>query len=162
MGDSRIINSTLVHLIKDGKYLMLHRVKKEGDYNKDKWIGVGGKFEPRESPEECARRETLEETGLTIGKMDYRGIVTFVYQDITEYMHLFISEDFSGEMKECDEGNLEWVDISEVCNLPIWEGDKIFFRLIEEKAPVFSLKLVYSPDGVLLQAVLDGKELPRS
>ncbi len=150
MGDSRIINSTLVHLIKDGKYLMLHRVKKEGDYNKDKWIGVGGKFEPRESPEECARRETLEETGLTIGKMDYRGIVTFVYQDITEYMHLFTSEDFSGEMKECDEGNLEWVDISEVCNLPIWEGDKIFFKLMEDDAPFFSVKLVYDDDGNLI------------
>lgn len=150
MGDSRIINSTLVHLIKDGKYLMLHRVKKEGDYNKDKWIGVGGKFEPRESPEECARRETLEETGLTIGKMDYRGIVTFVYQDITEYMHLFTSEDFSGEMKECDEGNLEWVDISEVCNLPIWEGDKIFFKLMEDGAPFFSVKLVYDDDGNLI------------
>lgn len=150
MGDSRIINSTLVHLIKDGKYLMLYRVKKEGDYNKDKWIGVGGKFEPRESPEECARRETLEETGLTIGKMDYRGIVTFVYQDITEYMHLFTSEDFSGEMKECDEGNLEWVDISEVCNLPIWEGDKIFFKLMEEDAPFFSVKLVYDDDGNLI------------
>ena len=150
MGDSRIINSTLVHLIKDGKYLMLHRVKKEGDYNKDKWIGVGGKFEPRESPEECARRETLEETGLTIGKMDYRGIVTFVYQDITEYMHLFTSEDFSGEMKDCDEGNLEWVDISEVCNLPIWEGDKIFFKLMEDDAPFFSVKLVYDDDGNLI------------
>ena len=150
MGDSRIINSTLVHLIKDGKYLMLHRVKKEGDYNKDKWIGVGGKFEPRESPEECARRETLEETGLTIGKMDYRGIVTFVYQDITEYMHLFTSEDFSGEMKECDEGNLEWVDISEVCNLPIWEGDKIFFKLMEDDVPFFSVKLVYDDDGNLI------------
>ena len=150
MGDSRIINSTLVHLIKGGKYLMLHRVKKEGDYNKDKWIGVGGKFEPRESPEECARRETLEETGLTIGKMDYRGIVTFVYQDITEYMHLFTSEDFSGEMKDCDEGNLEWVDISEVCNLPIWEGDKIFFKLMEDDAPFFSVKLVYDDDGNLI------------
>ena len=129
---------------------MLHRVKKEGDYNKDKWIGVGGKFEPRESPEECARRETLEETGLTIGKMDYRGIVTFVYQDITEYMHLFTSEDFSGEMKECDEGNLEWVDISEVCNLPIWEGDKIFFKLMEDDVPFFSVKLVYDDDGNLI------------
>ncbi len=150
MGDSRIINSTLVHLIKDGKYLMLHRVKKEGDYNKDKWIGVGGKFEPRESPEECARRETLEETGLTIGKMDYRGIVTFVYQDITEYMHLFTSEDFSGEMKECDEGNLEWVEISGVCELPIWEGDKIFFKLMEDDVPFFSVKLVYDDDGNLI------------
>ncbi len=147
---ARIINSTLVHLEKDGKYLMLHRTKKEGDYNKDKWIGVGGKFEPRESPEDCARRETLEETGLTIGDMEYRGVVTFIYQDITEYMHLFSSEDFSGEIKTCDEGELEWVEIKRICDLPIWEGDKVFFRLLEQKAPFFSVKLVYDDDGNLL------------
>ena len=147
---ARVINSTLVHLEKDGKYLMLHRIKKEGDYNKDKWIGVGGKFEPRESPEDCARRETLEETGLTIGDMSYRGIVTFIYRDITEYMHLFTSGDFSGEMKTCDEGDLEWVEISKVCSLPIWEGDKIFFKLMEEDIPFFSVKLVYDDEGNLL------------
>ncbi len=149
---ARIINSTLVHLIKDGKYLMLHRTKKEGDYNKDKWIGVGGKLEPQESPEECAKRETLEETGLTMNSMDYRGIATFVYEDITEYMHLFTSEDFSGEMKTCDEGDLEWVEISKVCDLPIWEGDKIFFKLMEdkEKNPFFSVKLVYNDEGELI------------
>ncbi|MBR1860888.1 MAG: 8-oxo-dGTP diphosphatase [Lachnospiraceae bacterium] len=150
MSNSRIINSTLVHLIRDNKYLMLHRVKKEGDYNKDKWIGVGGKFEPRESPEDCARRETLEETGLSVGKMTYRGIVTFIYQNITEYMHLFTSDDFSGKMKECDEGELEWVDIDKVCDLPIWEGDKIFFKLMEDGAPFFSVKLVYDDDGNLI------------
>ena len=147
---ARVINSTLVHLEKDGKYLMLHRIKKEGDYNKDKWIGVGGKFEPRESPEDCARRETLEETGLTIGDMSYRGIVTFIYQDITEYMHLFSSKDFSGEMKNCDEGDLEWVDIDRICDLPIWEGDKIFFRLLKQNVPFFSVKLVYDDDGNLI------------
>ena len=147
---ARIINSTLIHLERDGKYLMLHRTKKEGDYNKDKWIGVGGKFEPRESPEDCARRETLEETGLTIGDMVYRGIVTFIYQDITEYMHLFSSEDFSGKIKTCDEGELEWVDIDKICTLPIWEGDKIFFRLLEQKVPFFSVKLVYDDDGNLV------------
>ena len=150
MSNSRIINSTLVHLIRDNKYLMLHRVKKEGDYNKDKWIGVGGKFEPRESPEDCARRETLEETGLSVGKMAYRGIVTFIYQNITEYMHLFTSDDFSGKMKECDEGELEWVDIDKVCDLPIWEGDKIFFKLMADGAPFFSVKLVYDDDGNLI------------
>lgn len=147
---ARVINSTLVHLEQDGKYLMLHRTKKEGDYNKDKWIGVGGKFEPRESPEDCARRETLEETGLTIGDMSYRGIVTFIYRDITEYMHLFSSIDFSGEMKNCDEGDLEWVDIDRICDLPIWEGDKIFFRLLKQNVPFFSVKLVYDDDGNLI------------
>ena len=145
-----VVNSTLVHLVSEGRYLMLHRTKKEGDYNKDKWIGVGGKFEWGESPEECAKREVLEETGLTVGKLDYRGIVTFVYKDITEYMHLFTSEDFSGEMKVCDEGDLEWVAINKVCDLPIWEGDKIFFRLMEENVPFFSVKLVYDSDGNLV------------
>ena len=145
-----IVNSTLVHLVSDDRYLMLHRTKKEGDYNKDKWIGVGGKFEPQESPEECARRETFEETGLTVGRMDYRGIVTFVYKDITEYMHLFTSDDFSGTMRVCDEGDLEWVEISRVCELPIWEGDKIFFRLMEKKVPFFSVKLVYNDEGELI------------
>ncbi len=145
----RIINSTLVHLERDGKYLMLHRTKKEGDYNKDKWIGVGGKFEPRESPEDCARRETFEETGLTVGEIKYRGIVTFIYQDITEYMHLFTSKEFSGEMRTCDEGELEWVEIKRICDLPIWEGDKIFFRLMEQRVPFFSVKLIYDDDGNL-------------
>ena len=145
-----IVNSTLVHLVSDDRYLMLHRTKKEGDYNKDKWIGVGGKFEPQESPEECARRETFEETGLTVGRMDYRGIVTFVYKDITEYMHLFTSDDFSGTMRVCDEGDLEWVEINRVCDLPIWEGDKIFFRLMEKKVPFFSVKLVYNDEGKLI------------
>ena len=145
-----VVNSTLVHLVSDDRYLMLHRTKKEGDYNKDKWIGVGGKFEPQESPEECARRETFEETGLTVGRMDYRGIVTFVYKDITEYMHLFTSDDFSGTMRVCDEGDLEWVEINRVCELPMWEGDKIFFRLMEKKVPFFSVKLVYNDEGELI------------
>ena len=145
-----VVNSTLVHLVSDDRYLMLHRTKKEGDYNKDKWIGVGGKFEPQESPEECARRETFEETGLTVGRMEYRGIVTFVYKDITEYMHLFTSDDFSGTMRVCDEGDLEWVEINRVCELPIWEGDKIFFRLMEKKLPFFSVKLVYNDEGELI------------
>lgn len=150
---SSVINSSLVYLEKDGKYLMLHRVKKENDLNKDKWLGVGGKFEFGESPEECAIRETLEETGLCISKINYRGIVTFVYGDITEYMHLFTSTSFSGKIKECDEGTLEWVDKKEVCNLPIWEGDKVFFRLIEkDDTPFFSLKLKYEGD-TLIQSI---------
>ena len=145
-----VVNSSLIYIEKDGKYLMLHRVKKEKDLNKDKWLGVGGKFEFGESPEECARREATEETGLTLKNLFYRGIVTFVYGDITEYMHLFTSTDFEGQIKECDEGNLEWVEKSKVYDLPIWQGDKIFFKLIEDKqSPFFSLKLVYEGDELV-------------
>lgn len=145
-----VVNSGLIYIEKDGKYLMLHRVKKEKDLNKDKWLGVGGKFEFGESPEECARREATEETGLTLQNLFYRGIVTFVYGDITEYMHLFTSTDFDGQIKECDEGNLEWVEKSKVYDLPIWQGDKIFFKLIEDKqSPFFSLKLVYEGDELV-------------
>ena len=152
-------NTTLCHIEKDGKYLMLHRVKKENDLNHDKWVGIGGKFEDKESPEECNTREVLEETGLTLNSCRYCGVVTFV-SDIweTEYMHLFHSEDFSGEIKTCDEGNLEWVEVSAVYDLPIWEGDKIFFRLLEQKVPFFSLKLEYEGD-TLINAVLNGEKI---
>lgn len=152
-------NTTLCHIEKDGKYLMLHRIKKENDLNHDKWVGIGGKFEDKESPEECNFRETLEETGLTLKSYKYCGIVTFV-SDIweTEYMHIFHSDDFVGEIKTCDEGELCWVDIKEIYNLPIWEGDKIFLRLIEEKSPFFSLKLEYQGD-TLINAVLNGEKI---
>ena len=152
-------NTTLCHIEKDGKYLMLHRIKKENDLNHDKWVGIGGKFEDKESPEECAIRETLEETGLTLNSYRYCGIVTFVSDKWeTEYMHIFHSDDFSGELKECDEGNLCWVEIGEIYNLPIWEGDKIFLRLIENKASFFSLKLEYTGD-TLINAVLNGEKV---
>ena len=144
-----VVNSSLVYVEKDEKYLMLHRVKKENDLNKDKWLGVGGKFEFGESPEECAKREAFEETGLVLKNPLYRGIVTFVYGDITEYMHLFTCKDFEGVIKECDEGDLEWVDKSKVCSLPIWEGDKIFFKLLLEDQGFFSLKLVYEGDSLV-------------
>ncbi len=145
-----VVNSSLVYVEHDGKYLMLHRVKKENDLNKDKWLGVGGKFEFGESPEECALREAYEETGLTLNSISYKGIVTFVYGDITEYMHLFTSTSFTGEIKECDEGTLEWVEKSRVYKLPIWEGDKLFFKLIEkDNTPFFSLKLVYDGDRLV-------------
>ena len=149
-------NTTLCHIEKDGAYLMLHRVKKENDLNHDKWVGIGGKFEDKESPEECNFRETKEETGLTLNSARYCGIVTFV-SDVweTEYMHIFHSNDFSGEIQDCDEGTLEWVKIKEIYNLPIWEGDKIFLRLIEENAPFFSLKLEYKGD-TLVSAILNG------
>ena len=155
-------NTTLVHLEKDGCYLMLHRVRKEADENRDKWVGIGGKFEPGESPEDCALREVLEETGLTMHSWRYRGIVTFVSDEWgTEYMHLFHSDDFSGSLKDCDEGDLEWVDKQRVLHLPIWEGDKIFLRLLDTDDPFFSLKLCYSGDR-LTAAVLNGRPLPLS
>ncbi len=152
-------NTTLCHIEKDGKYLMLHRVKKKNDLNHDKWVAVGGKFEDKESPEECNFRETLEETGLTLNSVRYCGIVTFVSDKWeTEYMHIFWSDDFSGEIKNCDEGDLCWVPKEEVYNLPIWEGDKIFLRLMDEKAPFFSLKLEYVGD-TLINAVLNGEQI---
>lgn len=152
-------NTTLCHIEKDGKYLMLHRVTKENDLNHDKWIGIGGKFEDKESPEECNLRETFEETGLTLNSCRYCGIVTFVSDKWeTEYMHIFHTTDFSGELKECDEGVLCWVDIPEVYKLPLWEGDKIFLRLIEQKVPFFSLKLEYEGEK-LINAVLNGERL---
>lgn len=129
---------------------MLHRVKKENDENRDKWIGVGGKLEEGESPSECARREAREETGLTLNTLSYRGLVTFV-SDLygTEYMHLFTSDSFSGNLiDECPEGRLEWIKKSEIPSLNIWEGDKIFLRLLDTEKRFFSLKLVYSGDNL--------------
>ena len=147
--------STLCHIIKDDCYLMMHRVKKENDINKDKWIGVGGKFEYGESPEECLLREVKEETGLTLLSYKFRGIVTFCYgEDVVEYMHIFDGYEFEGELTDCDEGELVWVPIKEVCDLPIWEGDKIFFKLLAENADFFSLKLVYDTDDTLKEAVV--------
>jgi 8-oxo-dGTP diphosphatase len=155
-----MINTTLCYLEKDGCYLMMHRVKKEGDLNKDKWIGVGGKFEDRESPEDCAIRETLEETGLTLTDYRYCGLVTFVSDRWpTEYMHLFHAAGFTGELlSDCREGTLEWVPIEKLGDLNAWEGDKIFLDLMQKRAPFFSLKLVYEGDR-LAQAVLNGKKI---
>ena len=152
--------STLCHIEQDGKYLMLHRTAKEKDVNKDKWIGVGGHFEKNESPEECLLREVKEETGYTLTSWRFRGIVTFVYGDeITEYMHLYTADGFEGEPIDCDEGELEWVEKNKVTQLNIWEGDKIFLRLLAEEHPFFSLKLVYDTNDVLRYAALDGKQL---
>lgn len=140
---------------------MLHRVKKKNDINHDKWIGVGGKFEDRESPEDCILREVQEETGLTLTDYRFRGIVTFTSdRDETEYMHLFTATGWTGELTECSEGDLEWVPKSRVQDLPIWEGDKLFFRLLDDPThPFFSLKLCYQGDR-LAAAALDGRELP--
>jgi 8-oxo-dGTP diphosphatase len=151
--------TTLCYLEKDGKYLMLHRTKKENDENHDKWIGVGGKFENGESPEDCMRREVLEETGLTVTAHRYRGIVTFV-SDLwpCEYMHLFTCTAWTGTEKECDEGVLEWISKKELLKLPMWEGDRIFLSLLDSNAPFFSLKLTYRGE-TLTQAVLNGEKL---
>lgn len=151
-------NTSLCYIEKDGRYLMLHRVKKALDENRDKWIGIGGKFEDGESPEDCMLREVREETGLNLSSWSFRGIVTFVSDEWgTEYMHLFTSDSFTGSLIDCDEGDLEWVEKSRISSLPIWEGDKIFLRLLDERADFFSLKLCYQGDK-LVRAVLDGRE----
>lgn len=151
--------STLCYIENDGKYLMLHRTLKKNDINKDKWIGVGGHFEEDESPEECVLREVREETGYTLTSWRYRGLVTFVSGNgITEYMSLFTADGYEGEPIPCDEGELEWVPISEIENLNIWEGDKIFFHLLAAEEPFFSLKLVYDGQDHLVEAFLNGKK----
>ena len=143
-------NTTLCYIEKEDSYLMLHRVKKVNDENQDKWIGVGGKMEAGESPEDCLLREVKEETGLTLTKYRYRGLVTFVSNQWgTEYMHLFTATEYEGEMKECDEGNLEWVLKDKIEGLNLWEGDKIFFRLLNRDVPFFSLKLCYDEDRLV-------------
>lgn len=154
-------NSTLCYIYKDDECLMLHRTKKENDQSHDKWLGIGGKFEDKESPEDCALREIKEETGLTVTDYRYRGIVTFVSDEWeTEYMHLFTADGFTGNIIECDEGDLEWVKKKDVLKLPMWEGDRIFLDLIERDDPFFSLKLVYKGDR-LMDAVLNGKRINR-
>lgn len=156
----RMKNTTLCYIERDRCWLMLHRVKKERDENRDKWIGVGGKCEDRESPEDCLLREVREETGLRLTSYRCRGLVTFV-SDLwpTEYMHLFTADRFTGTLAQtCDEGELEWVPKAAVPTLPIWAGDRIFLRLLEEEVPFFSLKLVYTGER-LDEAVLDGRAL---
>lgn len=155
-----LLQTTLCYLEQNGCYLMLHRVKKKNDVNHDKWIGVGGKFEPGEDAHACALREVYEETGLTMRAPRYRGIVDFYCPPWpAERMHLFTCSDFAGTMTDCDEGTLEWVPKQAVQALPIWPGDKLFFRLLEQDAPFFHLELYYDGD-TLVRAVRDGQELP--
>lgn len=154
-----MINTTLCYIRREGSYLLLHRTKKEHDFNKDKWIGVGGKFEDKESPEECLLREVEEETGLTLRSWRWHGIVTFVSDEYpTEYMYLYTSSDFTGNVSDCDEGELEWIPVPEVFRLPLWPGDRIFLRLIQEDEPFFSLKLCYRGDR-LISADLNHRKL---
>ena len=154
--------TTLCYIERDGKYLMLHRVKKQNDPNHDKWIGVGGGIEPGETPEECLVREVREETGLELTAYRARGVIDFI-NDVCEdeRMHLYTADGFEGDLIPCDEGVLEWVEIDRVPQLPLWEGDRIFLRLLCEGAPFFHLRLEYHGDE-LLRAALDGEELTLS
>ena len=155
-----MINSTLCDITRGDDVLMLHRVKKKKDINKDKWIGIGGKFEKDESPDECLLREAYEETGLTLTSWRCRGIVTFLTNGDWEgeYMYLFTADGFEGQIKECDEGELQWVSRDFVSQLPQWEGDKIFLDLLWQDAPFFLLKLRYDGDK-LVEAVLNGERI---
>ncbi len=152
-----MIFTTLCYIERECQYLMLHRVKKDNDLNRDKWIGVGGKFEEKESPEDCLLREVKEETGLTLTRWRLRGIVTFVSDRWeTEHMYLFTADRFEGELGNCREGDLEWVPKNRIGELHLWEGDRIFFRLLDEDRPFFTLKVVYEGER-LAEAVLDGR-----
>lgn len=152
--------TTLCYLEQDGQWLMLHRIKKKNDVNKDKWIGVGGHAEAYESPEDCLLREVKEETGLTLTDYRFRGIVTFALQDVeTQYMCLYTATGWDGELlPDCREGVLEWVPKEKVKELALWDGDQVFFKLLEEDAPFFSLKLSYVQDD-LKECVLNGKAI---
>lgn len=154
--------TTLCYIEQDGKYLMMHRVKKEHDINEGKWIGVGGHFEEGESPEECLVREVLEETGLKLTSWRFRGIVTFISDDApTEYMCLYTADSYDGALvEECREGTLQWVPKSQVMDLELWEGDRIFLELLTTEVPFFSLKLSYE-QGCLAKAVLNGKAMEK-
>ena len=154
-----MINSTLCYVTRGDEVLMLHRVKKQNDLNKDKWIGIGGKFEDQESPDECLLREAMEETGLRLTSWRCRGVVTFLSDCWEgEYMYLFTADGFEGELKECDEGDLQWVPRAFLDELPKWEGDKIFLELLWKDAPFFLLTLRFRGD-TLLEAVLNGEKI---
>ena len=155
-----MLQTTLCYIQRGDEYLMLHRIRKKNDVNHDKWIGIGGKLEPGESPEECLLREAREETGLQLTDYRYRGVITFLSGDWGETMHLFTANGYEGEIADCDEGVLEWISREKLMSLPMWAGDRIFLSLIaNDRTPFFSLKLVYDGE-TLVRAVLDGTELP--
>lgn len=142
--------TTICYIEKDGRYLMLHRTKKKVDISKDKWLGIGGKFEEDESPEECIEREVKEETGLTLNSYKLRGIVTYISTNWeTEYMYIFTSNDFSGNLIECNEGDLEWIDKNDISKINTWEGDKIFLEKLQKDNRFFTVKYKYDGDKLL-------------
>lgn len=144
------LNTTLCYIEQDDNYLMLYRNSKENDLNKGKWIGVGGKFEQDESPDECLIREVYEETGLTLTSYRYRGIITFVSDEWgCEYMHLFTADGFNGELASCNEGELKWIPKEKIMDLNLWEGDREFLKLLYEDSPFFSMKLTYKGDSLV-------------
>ena len=155
-----MFNTTLCYITRGDQVLMLHRTKKKNDINQDKWIGIGGKFEGCESPEECLLREAWEETGLTLTSWRCRGVITFLTGDPAqgEYMYLFTADGFEGDLKECNEGDLQWVSRDFLDQLPKWEGDQIFLDLLWQDAPFFLLTLRYDGDK-LTEAILDGKKI---
>lgn len=153
--------TTLCYIEKDGCYLMMHRISKENDVNRNKWIGVGGHFETGESPEECLLREVKEETGLTLTSFRFRGIITFSTDTFpAEYMCLYTADGFEGELTECTEGFLKWIPKDKIWDLSLWEGDRIFLKMLLEDAPFFSMKLHYVGES-LSQVLIDGKDLIR-
>ncbi len=154
-----MIHSTLCYILRGGDVLMLHRVKKKNDVNHDKWIGIGGKIEENESPDECLLREAKEETGLTLTSWRCRGIVTFLNDTCEgEYMYLFTADAFTGSLAICDEGDLQWVDRGFISSLPQWEGDRIFLDLLWQDAPFFLLTLRYHGEK-LTEAILNGEKI---
>ena len=153
-------NTTLCYVLRGEEVLMLHRVKKQNDMNQDKWIGIGGKFEGEESPDECLLREAKEETGLTLTSWKCRGVITFLTEGKWEgeYMYLFTADGFEGELTDCNEGELKWVSREFLNELPKWEGDQIFLDLLWQDAPFFLLKLRYDGEK-LVEAVLNGEKI---
>ncbi|WP_289184170.1 8-oxo-dGTP diphosphatase [uncultured Dubosiella sp.] len=159
-----MVNTTLGYIEHDGKYLMIHRIKKKNDINKDKWIGIGGKMEPGETVLDCMKRECKEETGLDWHDPTLRAIITFNFQKdetdslFSELMFLYTGKEFSGELIECDEGELVWIEKDKIKDLPLWTGDLIFLDLMQQDIPLFYLRLDYIGDRLVL-AELDGKKL---
>ena len=150
--------TTLCYIERDQCWLMMHRVKKEEDENAGKWIGIGGHLEENESPEECIRREALEETGMNLTSLKLRGIITFILPDWgNELTFLYTAQSDTTELKECSEGVLKWIPIKNVMDLPLWEGDRIFLPLLQTREDVFSLKLNYEPGGRLSSWTIEPK-----
>ena len=156
MTDGR--KTSLVYIEKDGRYLILHRTKKSEDENHDKWIGVGGKFEPGETPDECALREVREETGLTLTEFSLRGLIIFV-SDVwgMEYMYLYTATKWTGRLVDCDEGELVWLDKTELPKKHLWEGDRLFLKALDERKAFFMMKFRY--EGEHLAEVIDSRGL---